>query len=575
MEETDKRITRVAMEGLAASGAAYVVISGRIGIEEANELQRRFDEIFKTGRPWVILSLRDVEFMCSAAMGTLLAGVGEARKGGGEIVFTEISNKAKTILEFLDVWDYITTAPDKVTAEAMVQAGKKMPSRGAAKGGELGLVPTEIRSRLEEGVRLSKEGKLKDALACFNAVLKADKDNVVALTWKANALERLGQYSEAYRLYLRVNDLERGAPQLVAYARERVAVINRRREMADEDKTSRQALRSSALAASIRKAADADFLKPERTVGVAAEPALECYRTWCDGPPFGDGAPELALGRGGGYYLWLGGRGVVLDPGNNFLLHFATAGRRLADIDAVFITNVAWDHGADLEPLLETIARYNALKLGPAKKIEIYVSTAVYKKQSSLVGQAREAVSRMAMLHPGQGFEFGGARCDVKRTGAGDGPADDAAVGLIFQHGQSRLAYVGDAAAGESEVLAAQYGAARGQVLLVHVGGVYPDDDPRAQWEQNHLGFENVAALVVEVRPAVVLLGEMLNVADPVGLASTIHRTARIPCLPVDVGLKVSLTSRMVAAAGGGVAPGEIDVSLPQNGRLKYTPRSS
>jgi len=573
---TDGRATAtgVTVDRNIVRGATMAAISGRIGIEEANELQRRFDDVFKSGRPWVVLSMKDVDFICSAGMGTLLSAVGEARKGGGEVIFTDISPKVRTIFEFLDIWDYITAAADKQAALEMVSAGKRMQVRQAATTLTPSFIADDLKTKLEQGIRLSKEGKLKDALAYLNAVLKADRDNVPALTWKANVLERLGQFGEARRLYRRVCEIGRGDRKLLTYARDRLEKLNQKLQLtADRDRAFEQ-LKAAALDLISAPAERTIFLAAERTVDDASYPFLESCRTWDEGTAYDGDHAERAYVRGGGYYLWIGGRGVALDPGRNFVARLAAAGRRLVDVDVVIVTNVAWDHGADLEPLLEAVRRYNKRGVGSVKRLEVLVNAGVYKKSYSWLSGAKDVVSKLTVLYPEHAYRIGTAALDVKPADLPEERAENA-LGLMFTSGQASLAYVADAPCRDADVLAARYRGARGRVLVSCIGGVTPRSPKAGDARDDCLGVEDMARLVSEVRPAVCLVGKMYGIEDPVAMSAAVTKATGVRCFPLDVGLRVNLETSEVALAGGLMPVSEVEVRLGENGRLSYAARSS
>jgi anti-anti-sigma factor len=571
---TDGRATAtgVTVDRNIVRGATMAAISGRVGIEEANDLQRRFDEVFKSGRPWVVLSMKDVDFICSAGMGTLLSAVGEARKGGGEVIFTDISAKVRTIFEFLDIWDYITTAADKQAALEMVSAGKRMQVRQAATSLMPSFIADDLKSKLEQGIRLSKEGKLKDALAYLNAVLKADRDNVPGLTWKANVLERLGQFGEARRLYRRVCEIGRGDRKLLTYARDRLEKLNQKLQLtADRDRAFEQ-LKAAALDLASATAEQPGFLAAERTVDDSSYPFLESCRTWDEGAAYdGDRAGRVYV-RGGGYYLWLGGRGVALDPGRNFVARMAGAGRRLVDVDVVIVTNVAWDHGADLEPLLEAVRRFNKRGVGPIKRLEVLVNAGVYKKSYSWLSAAKDVVSKLTVLYPEHAYRIGTAALDVKPADLPDDRAENA-LGLMFTSGQATLAYVADAPCRDADVLASRYRGARGRVLVSCIGGVTPKGDRAADARDDCLGVEDMARLVSEIRPAVCLVGKMYGIDDPVAMGAAVTKATGVRCFPLDVGLRVNLETSEIVTAGGRIAVSEVEVRLGEDGRLSYAAR--
>lgn len=552
-------------------GATMATITGRVGIEEANELHRRFEELFKAGRPWVIIRMNDVDFICSAGMGTLLSAVGESRKRGGEIIFADVSPKVRTIFEFLDIWDYITTAADKDAALAMVTAGKRKRDQRAEAGLAPSFIIDDLRAKLKEGIRLSKEGKIKDALAYFNAVIRADRDNTTALVWKGNVLERLGQYGEARRLYKRVTEIGRGDPQLLSYARGRLEKLGQRLRVATDREKAFEQLRAAVRTLAEAPARAPVIFTPERSVETAKAPFLECFRTWDDGTYYGDRRSRRSFVWGGGYFVWIGGRGFVVDPGKNFVVRFAEAGRRLADIDAIVVTDAAWDYGADLEPLLEAFNRYRKAEIGPARKVEVLINGAAYKKNYPWLATLADTVLRLTVLSPGNAYRVGDATLNVKLGDATKSRTGDA-LGLMFTAGRASFAYVGDVVCRDLDALAAQYMAARGYVLLAHVGDVCDSERASSERPTEYRGVEAVGRLFSEVRPSIGLVGKISNVTDPIALSEALAKATDVRCLPVDVGLTVNLETSEILTTGGLTPPTALTIYQGEDGRLHYNP---
>ncbi|MFZ3132947.1 MAG: MBL fold metallo-hydrolase, partial [Desulfosporosinus sp.] len=63
--------------------------------------------------------------------------------------------------------------------------------------------------------------------------------------------------------------------------------------------------------------------------------------------------------KGGGYFIKIKGKGIVVDPGFNFIDNYREAGHKFHEIDAVLITHAHNDHTADLESILTLLHRYN------------------------------------------------------------------------------------------------------------------------------------------------------------------------------------------------------------------------
>ena len=68
---------------------------------------------------------------------------------------------------------------------------------------------------------------------------------------------------------------------------------------------------------------------------------------------------EKGDNKGGGYFLYHKGKGIVIDPGFNFIENFYQEGFKVADIDAILITHAHNDHTVDFESILTLIYKYN------------------------------------------------------------------------------------------------------------------------------------------------------------------------------------------------------------------------
>jgi len=124
----DFKITRVEQ---IKDGVVVVAVDGQVGIEEAAQVSKFFEQIENEGVVWVVVSLKGVDFISTAGVGALLYAVGGARKRGGEIVFIEFSPKTKAVFEFLDLHDFIVTATDKAAGLQVVkeiQSGVRKPN---------------------------------------------------------------------------------------------------------------------------------------------------------------------------------------------------------------------------------------------------------------------------------------------------------------------------------------------------------------------------------------------------------------------------------------------------------------
>lgn len=104
-------------------GVVFVSIGGHVGIEEAVRVSKTMDEVSVPETPWVIVSLKGLEFICTAGIGALLYAVGGARRLGGDVVFIDLDPEIKKLFEYLDLHDYVATADNLIAAIRLVESG--------------------------------------------------------------------------------------------------------------------------------------------------------------------------------------------------------------------------------------------------------------------------------------------------------------------------------------------------------------------------------------------------------------------------------------------------------------------
>jgi len=71
------------------------------------------------GYRFIIIDMKQLEFISSAGVGSLLGTVGEFRNAGGDIVLCNVSENIMNILNVLDLADYFTIRSDQVEAVAL------------------------------------------------------------------------------------------------------------------------------------------------------------------------------------------------------------------------------------------------------------------------------------------------------------------------------------------------------------------------------------------------------------------------------------------------------------------------
>jgi anti-sigma B factor antagonist len=79
---------------------AILDVRGKLAVEEgAKELRKRVKELAASGHQKIILNLGDVSSVDSTGIEALVSSYTTVKKGGGEIKFTEITDRLNYLLE--------------------------------------------------------------------------------------------------------------------------------------------------------------------------------------------------------------------------------------------------------------------------------------------------------------------------------------------------------------------------------------------------------------------------------------------------------------------------------------------
>lgn len=107
--------------------------------------------------------------------------------------------------------------------------------------------------------------------------------------------------------------------------------------------------------------------------------------------------------RGGGYYLLWYGKGIVIDPGFDFIQNFYDEGFSMADIDAVIITHTHPDHDDDLLNITTLIREWNQFhyEIGDKKNtkdLDFLLNDSAHQKFSSWLQASGVKIGRVMSL---------------------------------------------------------------------------------------------------------------------------------------------------------------------------------
>ncbi len=113
--------------------------------------------------------------------------------------------------------------------------------------------------------------------------------------------------------------------------------------------------------------------------------------------------PESKRLRGGGYFLFWHNKGIVIDPGFDFILNFYDEGFSLEDIDAICITHSHPDHDDDFATLTTLIKEWNEFyeatgDQNQIKKIDLFLNESAHTKFSAWLHASSVKIGRLIPL---------------------------------------------------------------------------------------------------------------------------------------------------------------------------------
>ena len=287
--------------------------------------------------------------------------------------------------------------------------------------------------------------------------------------------------------------------------------------------------------------------------GSKRDNVLSILRGWSSAVTLMEGSERLW--RGGGYFLKWQGKGIVIDPGFDFLRNFHDAGYHAREINAVLVSHNHSDHNADLKSIDDLrYELYKRRKNDPHGGIEAYVL--VWDSDS-------QATVRFSVEEPEHQFRpilFDIGRCNPDDTvikphnlpfsvtyfPVRHGPDLHSAVGfkLILKAKQGKDFTLGFTSDTEFFAELPKY-LEDCDVLLAHIS--QPDSTELVDTKkrkENHLGYRGLAELIRLSKPKLTLVGEFwagltdLRIDLVQGLRSLAGTDA---ILPTGIGMHLNL----------------------------------
>ena len=212
------------------------------------------------------------------------------------------------------------------------------------------------------GIAYRNKGDDDEAIRCYQRALDTPNYDTPGDAWNNMGIsyERLGRLEEAIScLTSAVEQYEKSSDPRAAYARKRLEALSvtpAERSGSDAAFLLESAPPSSGDSGSLSPADKmwAKIAETEQTAyqkyadqrGNEQDYVLAILKGWGSAVPIIQSAETGS--RGGGYFLKWGGKGLVIDPGFDFLRNFHESGFHGREIAAVAITHNHTDHNQDL-----------------------------------------------------------------------------------------------------------------------------------------------------------------------------------------------------------------------------------
>jgi anti-sigma B factor antagonist len=90
----------------------------------AHEITETMNAAQSDGCKYLILDMKDLDFLSSAGVGSILGSLGRTRESGGDIILCNVPEKILHILEILDLCDYLTIKQSTEEARELCLAGR-------------------------------------------------------------------------------------------------------------------------------------------------------------------------------------------------------------------------------------------------------------------------------------------------------------------------------------------------------------------------------------------------------------------------------------------------------------------
>jgi tetratricopeptide (TPR) repeat protein len=411
--------------------------------------------------------------------------------------------------------------------------------------------PEYLNAWYNKGLSLYDVGKYEEALKCYDKALEIDPEYELARNNRNLTLMRLGKFDEAQKerekLYLEKKEEIDKSTIPEEERKEKILEIDAQKEVINE------------LKDKYKDILDAKE-QYEKTLANSLKPRdnplhnnfFLVLRRWNSYTPVIPTSTESNVG--GGYFLYWKGKGIVIDPGFDFVDNLFDKGLRICDIDAVIITHSHVDHCSDFESILTLLFEYN--EKNESKKIDVFMNLGAMKKFLGWIPITGEntLINHVYPLEKGNHYNLEDYNLNLTVTRAihDEVLTKDYSVGLICElynegpytnDNPFKIGYTSDTK--HDKAIETQYKGV--DIIIPHLGSIDENDfsTEKTPSHSNHLMLTGVISTIYKSKAKLAIISEFgeeleehrLTIVTALNRVFQQNKMAR--CLTGDIGLRV------------------------------------
>jgi len=437
--------------------------------------------------------------------------------------------------------------------------------------------PDDYKSLRSKGLSLSRLRRSKEALGIYNKVLEINPDDWVVLFSKAFTLEDVSRKREAAKIFARLkSNLDKIDNNEIK------DLINFKYAIFEKSKADTPSDILEKVVSAFQERKDVffkgintieskfnKFTDNNRSIPDGFPSFLSVLRKWNSYTPIFPS--EKGDNKGGGYFLYHKGKGIVIDPGFNFIENFYQEGFKVADIDAVLITHAHNDHTVDLESIITLVYKYNDAvkhsvkeemndKREKGKKIDLLLNVGTFMKYSGWLNlKDSKEINSVTVLQPDTTYnlqeDYFGITIHTTRAKHDEVIDNKYAIGFILDIEGIKIGFTGDTGWDyeNNGNIAKPFIKHKPKLVIAHLGSIKSKEfkyvEASNEKERNecfydqHLGLLGITKFLDATKPNLTIISEFGEELRDFRkeIVQEIGEVLKLKCLPGDIGLYIRL----------------------------------